>query len=46
MKLESKDALKMIENAIGKTSYDNWIYHSICVGNAARKNCQSFKFRC
>ena len=31
MKLTSQDALKMIENAIGKTTYDDWIYHSICV---------------
>ena len=37
MKLTSKKARKMLEEAIGKTLDDGWIYHSICVGDAASK---------
>lgn len=37
MKLTSEKALEMLENARGKTEYDNWIDHSICVGNSAGK---------
>lgn len=37
MKLTSAKALEMLENAKGKTKDDGWIYHSICVGNSARK---------
>ena len=37
MKLTSKKALKMLEDARGKTSSDRWIIHSICVGNTASK---------
>ena len=37
MKLTSKEALQMLEDAKGKTPHDGWIYHSICVGNAAAK---------
>lgn len=37
MKLTSKDALEMIENAREKTDYANWIDHSICV----RKHCSA-----
>ncbi len=37
MKLTSAKALKMLENAKGKTKDDGWIYHSICVGNSAGK---------
>ena len=36
MKLSSIEALNILENAKGKTEYDNWIYHSICVGKAAK----------
>lgn len=35
MKLSSDKALKMLENAKGKTESDGWIFHSICVGNCA-----------
>lgn len=35
MILTSSKALEMLENAKGKTKDDGWIYHSICVGNAA-----------
>lgn len=35
MKLTSKEALNMLENARGKTPSDGWIDHSICVGNTA-----------
>ena len=35
MKLTSKEALKMLEEAKGKTENNGWIYHSICVGNTA-----------
>lgn len=35
MKLTSNEALKMLEEAKDKTSNNGWIYHSICVGNAA-----------
>lgn len=35
MKLTSKKALEMLENARGKTPHDGWINHSICVGNSA-----------
>lgn len=37
MILNSEEALKMLNNARGKTSHDGWIDHSICVGNAAGK---------
>lgn len=37
MKLDSKTALKMLEEAKGKSPDDGWIYHSICVGNTAGK---------
>jgi len=37
MNLTSEKALEMLEAAKGKTSHDGWIYHSICVGNAAGK---------
>lgn len=37
MKLTCQEALKILEEAKGKTSSDNWIYHSICVGNSAGK---------
>lgn len=35
MKLTSKKALEMLEEARGKTPHDGWIDHSICVGRAA-----------
>ncbi len=35
MILTSKEALKMLEDAKGKTKCDGWIHHSICVGNSA-----------
>lgn len=35
MKLTSKKALEMLEEARGKTMHDGWIDHSICVGRAA-----------
>ncbi|MBQ6324287.1 MAG: HD domain-containing protein [Bacilli bacterium] len=35
MKMNSYEALEMLNNARGKTSHDGWIDHSICVGNAA-----------
>ena len=35
MKLTSDEALKMLNNARGKTPHDGWINHSICVGNTA-----------
>lgn len=35
MKLTSKKALEMLEEARGKTVHDGWIDHSICVGRAA-----------
>lgn len=37
MKLSSNEALKIINNARGKTPHDGWIDHSICVGNTASK---------
>ncbi len=37
MQLTSKDALKMLEKARGKTENNEWIVHSICVGNSAGK---------
>ena len=41
MKLKSNQALKMLNNAIGKTPDDNWIHHSYCVGNSAAKIAES-----
>lgn len=41
MKLTTEEAKKMLENARGKTSDDNWINHSICVGNSAAKIAES-----
>ena len=35
MKLTSKKALEMLNDAKGKTITDLWITHSICVGNTA-----------
>ena len=35
MRLTSKKALDMLNNARGKTPHDGWIDHSICVGNTA-----------
>lgn len=35
MKLTSKEAKKMLEDARGKTENDGWIEHSICVGDSA-----------
>lgn len=35
MILTSKEALDMLEKSKKKTKSDGWIYHSICVGNAA-----------
>lgn len=35
MLLKSEKALEILEQAKGKTESDGWIYHSICVGNAA-----------
>lgn len=35
MKLTSQEALRMLENAKGKTLDDGWIGHSICVGDSA-----------
>lgn len=35
MILTSKKALEMLNDSIGKTEDDGWIYHSICVGNTA-----------
>lgn len=37
LKLTSIEALNMLEEARGKTEYDNWIDHSICVGDSAGK---------
>lgn len=37
MKLNSSEALKMLNDARGKTMHDGWIDHSICVGNTASK---------
>lgn len=37
MKLNSSDALKILNDAREKTSHDGWINHSICVGNTASK---------
>ncbi len=41
MKLAVDIALQMLENARGKTLDDNWIDHSICVGNSAEKIAES-----
>lgn len=41
MKLTSVKALELIENFRGKTSYESWINHSICVGNSAGKIAES-----
>lgn len=35
MKLTSDEALTLLNNSIGMTNNDNWIKHSICVGNTA-----------
>ncbi len=37
MKLSSKTAKKMLDDALGKTPHDGWIKHSICVGDAAAR---------
>ena len=37
MKLSSKQALKMLDDARGKTISDGWITHCVCVGDAAAK---------
>ena len=37
MKLTSKEAREILENARGKTESDGWIDHSICVGETAGK---------
>ncbi len=37
MKLTSKKALEMLDDARGKTRDDGWIDHSICVGNTAER---------
>lgn len=41
MEMNSSEALKMLNNARGKTSHDGWINHSICVGNTAEKIAQA-----
>lgn len=41
MEMNSSEALKMLNNARGKTSHDGWIDHSICVGNTAEKIAQA-----
>lgn len=43
MKLKSEEALALLNSARGKTSYDSWIDHSICVGNAASIIANSLK---
>ena len=43
MKLTSKQALTMLENARGKTPSDGWIDHSICVGTSAGKIAKHLK---
>lgn len=40
MKLTSDGALKLLENSRGLAEDDNWITHSICVGNSAGKIAQ------
>lgn len=35
MKLTSDRALEMLNEQMGKTPHDGWIYHSMCVGRAA-----------
>lgn len=37
MKLTSQEARDILENARGKTEYDSWIDHSICVGNTGAR---------
>ena len=37
MKLTSEIAIKILEDARGKTKDDKWIEHCICVGNSAGK---------
>ncbi len=43
MKLTSKDALKMLEEAKGKTPDDGWVNHSICVGKTAGKIAEALR---
>ena len=43
MKLTSKDALKMLEEARKETANDGWIKHSICVGKSAGKIAEALK---
>ena len=43
MKLSSKKALEMLEDAKDKTLSNGWIYHSICVGNCAFKIANALK---
>lgn len=40
MKLTSDEALKLLDNSRGLAEDDNWITHSICVGNSAGKIAQ------
>jgi len=40
MKLTSNKALELLDNSRGLTKNDNWITHSICVGNSAGKIAQ------
>lgn len=37
MKLTHEQALELLESSKGLAENDNWIYHSICVGNSAGK---------
>ena len=41
MKLTSEIAIKILEDARGKTKDDKWIEHCICVGNTAGKIAQA-----
>lgn len=43
MKLNSKSALKLLEDEKLNSKYDRWIGHSICVGNCAGRLAESLK---
>lgn len=44
MILTSEKALDLLEQAKGKAPDDNWILHSICVGDTASKIAEALSF--
>lgn len=43
MKITSKEAKEILEQAIDKTQSNGWIFHSLCVGNTAERIAAALK---